>query len=233
MPDDLHSSLSHTRLVPMQEKHEAWGEEHVEFGQLFLCNLRDQKNRWHGWLRTSTGLQCEETKDKWSQVMEPFVRKAQKTTGTSLFDPATATLVSSSPCFNFPGHEPDLDDPIRQSKCREIGLSQELVDHLLMGVRTAQEMQRPWRHKRTRGVRQNNPGFIQVIDRRVQRLKSPPPCQMLDRFSRLHSSSFHLWAVGCSLKWRVLEDDGENCTFSQWKYFTPTRKLRDVDTFSE
>lgn len=35
-PDDLNSSLSHTRLVPMQEKHQAWGEEHVEFGQLLL-----------------------------------------------------------------------------------------------------------------------------------------------------------------------------------------------------
>lgn len=68
-------------------------------------------------------------------------------TGTSLFDPATATFFYFF-SFNLPGHETELDDPITQSKYREIGLfqlSQELIYHLMIGVRTAQEMQRQGR----------------------------------------------------------------------------------------
>lgn len=107
-----------------------------------------------------------------------------------------------------------------QSKYREIGLfrlSQELIYHLMIGVRTAQEMQR-----RGRGVEaQKNPVFIGVIDRMVQRLIVHLPLQMHDRFSRLHSSSFHLSAVGWFLGCNVLEGGGENRTSSQRNHFTP------------
>lgn len=37
---------------------------------------------------------------------------AQKMTGTSLFDPATAALLFFLLFFNLPGHETELDDPI-------------------------------------------------------------------------------------------------------------------------
>lgn len=106
-----------------------------------------------------------------------------------------------------------------QSKYREIGLlrlSQELIYHLMIGVRTAQEMQR-----RGRGVEaQKDPVLIRVIDRTVQRLIVHLPLQTLNRFSRLHSSSFPLSAVGCFLGCNVLEGGGENRTSTQRNHFT-------------
>lgn len=111
----LHSSLPHTCLVPWQEKHQVWGE------------------------------QRRSGKVEWSQVIEPFEPEGSE-------DDRNAYIWSSisnvsyffSFFFNLPGHETELDDPITQSKYREIGLfhlTQELIYHLLIGVRTAQEMQ--------------------------------------------------------------------------------------------
>lgn len=76
--------------------------------------------------------------------------------------------------------------------------------------------------RRGRGVEaQKDPVFIGVIDRTVQRLIVHLPLQTLNRFSRLHSSSFHLSAVGCFLGCNVLEGGGENRTSSQRNHFTP------------
>lgn len=81
-------------------------------------------------------------------MIEPFEPGSSEGTVTFLFDPATAALLFFFSTFFFkkkmPEHETELDDPITQSKCGEIGLFQllrELVYHLMIGATTALEMQ--------------------------------------------------------------------------------------------